>query len=296
VKQLLVLAAFASASSTSAASPAPIAEHEARVTGVTLHYLVAGHGTPIVLLHGYAETSDMWRPVIEHLSHDHVVIAPDLRGTGGSSKPESGYDKVTLAADVHDLVRSLGYRHVQIVGHDIGMMVAYAYAAKYSDETDTLTLMDAVLPGIGSWQAVWQRADKWHFHFRGPTAERLVAGRERIYLDHFWNDFAADPARSVPEAQRQLYARAYAQPGAMHASFEYFHAFEQDAADFTALSKTKLPMPVLVLAGEKAAGTFLINQARLVATNVHGVVISGAGHWLLEEAPAQTIDELVAFL
>jgi len=248
------------------------------------------------MLHGYAETSHMWLPAIAPLSNHHVVIAPDLRGAGGSSKPETGYDKKTMAADIHALVQALGFPRVQIVGHDIGLMVAYAYAAQFPDEVETVTLMDAFLPGIGAWQDVWLMRDKWHFHFRGKTAEQLVAGRERVYLEHFWNDFAADPASSVSEADREYYAQQYGQPGGMRATFEYFHAFEQDAVDFAALGKTKLAMPMLVVTGEKASGTFLIDQARLIATHVEGVVIPHSGHWLMEEAPAVTIPRLVEFL
>jgi pimeloyl-ACP methyl ester carboxylesterase len=175
-------------------------------------------------------------------------------------------------------------------------MVAYAYAAQYPTDVERIALLDAFLPGIGDWQHVWLLRDLWHFHFYGEVPLKLVAGRERIYLEHFWNDFAADRTHSVPEADRQLYAAAYAQPGAVRAGFEYFHAFERDAADFQALAQTKLSMPMLVLTGEKASGDFLIQQGRLVANDVTGVVIPGAGHWLMEEAPDQVIPQLVTFL
>jgi pimeloyl-ACP methyl ester carboxylesterase len=275
-----------------------VASKTATVDGIKLHYLQAGKGTqtPVVLLHGYAETSRMWLPLIDKLADRRVVIAPDLRGAGGSDKPAAGYDKKTLAQDIHALVHSLGYPKVKIVGHDIGLMVAYAYAAQYPDEVESVVLMDAFLPGVGDWTHVWLLRDLWHFHFYGETPLKLVDGRERIYLEHFWNDFAADRTHSIGEADRQFYAKAYAQPGAMRASFEYFHAFEQDAKDFAALAQTKLTMPMLVLSGEKAGGTFLIEQGRLVDTNVTGTIITGSGHWLMEEAPEQTIPALVAFL
>lgn len=269
---------------------------EAVVNGVKLHYLRQGSGPAIVLLHGYAETSRMWLPLMPALAKTRTVIAPDLRGAGGSAKPEGGYDKKTMAQDIHALVQSLGLGPIQIVGHDIGLMVAYAYAAQYPAEVQRVVLMDAFLPGIGDWTHVWLLRDLWHFHFYGETPLKLVAGRERIYFEHFWNDFAADRSKSVPEADRVFYAQAYAQPGGMRAGFEYFRNFEQDAKDFAALSATKLPMPMLVLTGEKASGTFLIDQARLVATNVEGVVVKGSGHWLMEEAPAQVIPLLVDFL
>ncbi len=281
-----------------AASDEAIRSQFATVNGVKLHYLQAGSGTetPIVLLHGYAQTSHMWRPLMPKLANRHIVIAPDLRGAGASEKPMTGYDKKTLAQDIHALVRSLGFSTVRIVGHDIGLMVAYAYAAQYPQEVESIVLMDAFLPGVGDWTSVWLLRDLWHFHFYGETPLKLVAGRERIYFEHFWNDFAADRTHSVSETDRQIYAAAYAQPGGMRAGFEYFKAFEQDAKDFGVFAKTKLPMPMLVLTGEKASGEFLIEQGRLVANEVRGVVIKGSGHWLIDEAPEQTMAELVAFL
>jgi pimeloyl-ACP methyl ester carboxylesterase len=268
----------------------------ASVGDVRLHYLIAGKGDPVILLHGYAENSHMWRPLMIELAKSHTVIAPDLRGFGQSSKPMTGYDKKTMAQDIHALAQSLGYQREIVVGHDIGLMVAYAYAAQYPNEVDRIVLMDAFLPGLGDWKTVWLLRDLWHFHFYGETPLKLVAGRERIYFEHFWNDFAADPKHSVPEADRQFYARSYAQPGAMRAGFEVFHNFEQDAKDFAQFAETKLTMPMLVLAGEKASGEFLIEQGRLVDTNVNGVVIKGKGHWLMEEAPQQVIPQLVAFI
>jgi pimeloyl-ACP methyl ester carboxylesterase len=238
----------------------------------------------------------MWLPLMQPLARHHTVIVPDLRGAGGSSKPASGYDKKNMAVDIHDLTKSLGFDRVSIVGHDIGLMVAYAYAAQFPQATERVVLMDAFLPGIGNWKDVWLMRDLWHFHFYGTTPLALVKGRERTYLEHFWNDFAADPDHSVPEADRRFYARAYAQPGGMRAGFEYFRNFEQDAMDFEVLSKTKLTMPVLVLTGEKASGTFLIEQARLVATDVRGEVVPGSGHWLMEEAPGTVIPAIIDFI
>jgi pimeloyl-ACP methyl ester carboxylesterase len=268
----------------------------ADVNGTRLHYLSAGQGAPVLLLHGYTQTSHMWLPLIAVLAKTNTVIAPDLRGAGESAKPEGGYDKKTLAQDVHALVEALGHHRVTVVGHDIGLMVAYAYAAQYPDQVERIVLMDAFLPGVGDWKSVWLLRDLWHFHFYGETPLKLVAGRERIYLEHFWNDFAADRTHSVPEADRKLYAEAYAQPGGMRAGFGYFAAFPQDAVDFEAFAKTKLTLPMLVLTGEKASGTTLIEQARLVDTNVEGVVIAGSGHWLMEEAPEQVIPRIVAFI
>ncbi|MYZ44396.1 alpha/beta fold hydrolase [Schauerella aestuarii] len=268
----------------------------AEVNGVTLHYRIAGQGSAVVLLHGYTQTGDMWLPLLPRLIDHHTVIVPDLRGAGLSGKPDGGYEKKTLAADIHALVQSLGFKHACVVGHDIGLMVAYAYAAQFPESTDRVVLMDAFLPGIGNWQEVWLLRDLWHFHFVGKVPLALVAGRERIYFEHFWNDFAADPTRSLSEADRHRYTQAYAQPEGMRAGFEYFKAFEQDARDFALLGKHPITMPVLVLTGEKASGAGLIDQTRLVANHVEGRIVPGAGHWLMEEAPEVTMTAIAAFL
>ena len=273
-----------------------IQDRFASVGDVRLHYLIAGKGDPVILLHGYAQNSHMWRPLIPELAKTHTVIAPDLRGFGQSAKPSDGYTKKAMAQDIHALAISLGLRKQIVVGHDIGLMVAYAYAAQYPTEVDRVVLMDAFLPGVGDWTKVWLLRDLWHFHFYGETPLKLVAGRERIYFEHFWNDFAADPKHSVSEADRQFYAASYSQPGAMRAGFEVFRAFEQDAKDFAEFAQTKLTMPMLVLTGEKASGNFLIEQARLVDNDVEGVVVKGSGHWLMDEAPKQVIPQLVRFI
>jgi len=268
----------------------------ADVHGLRLHYLIVGEGDPVVLLHGYAQTSHMWRPLMTELARTHTVIAPDLRGIGQSSIQADGYTKAVMAQDIHALVHSLGDPRIRLVGHDIGLMVAYAYAAQYPSEVDRIVLMDAFLPGVGNWRDVWLLRDLWHFHFYGETPLALVTGRERIYFEHFWNDFAADRTRSVPEGDRRIYADAYARPGGMRAGFEIFRAFERDAQDFARFAQTPLPMPMLVLTGEKASGDFLIQQGRLVATTVEGVVVRNSGHWLMEEAPGQVIPKLVSFI
>jgi pimeloyl-ACP methyl ester carboxylesterase len=274
---------------------APIESRFAKVNGMRLHYLTAGQGEPVILLHGYAQNSHMWRPLIAELAKTRTVIAPDLRGFGQSAKQPSGYGKKTMAQDIRALAASLGFKHIGIAGHDIGLMVAYAYAAQYPAEVERIALMDAFLPGIGDTTNLFLLRDLWHFHFYGETPLKLVKGRERIYFEHFWNDFAANPKKSVSEADRRFYAKAFAQPGAMKAGFEVFRAFDQDAKDFAALAKTKLTMPMLVLTGEKASGEFLIQQARMVANNVEGVVVKGSGHWLMDEARDQVVPKLVAF-
>ena len=288
----LSVALIASSSSFAQAPQSKFAE----INGVKLHYLVAGKGDPVVLLHGFAETSHMWRPLIAKLSDKHTVIAPDLRGFGQSSAPEGGYTKKAMAQDIHALVKSLKYDRIRLVGHDIGLMVAYAYAAQYASEVDRIVLMEAFLPGVGEWNNVFLLRDLWHFHFFGKTPLALVTGRERIYLEHFWNDFAADATKSVPEADREFYAKEYARPGHMKAGMEVFRAFPQDAVEFADLAKTKLSMPMLVLSGEKAGGQFLIDQGRMVDEQVEGVIVTGSGHWLMDEARDQVASKLVAFL
>lgn len=294
--RLLVLSSVLAVALGGAAFAQPVQSRFADVDGVRLHYLIAGKGEPVLLLHGFAQTSHMWRPLIAKLAATNTVIAPDLRGFGTSGAPAGGYTKAAMARDVHALMEKLGYKHVRLAGHDIGLMVAYAYAAQYPGEVDRIALMDAFLPGVGNWTNVWLLRDLWHFHFYGETPLKLVTGRERTYLEHFWNDFAADRTKSVPEADRRFYAREYARRGHMAAGMEVFRAFEQDAGEFAAFAKTPLPMPMIVLTGEKASGEFLIQQGRLVATNVEGVVVPGAGHWLMEEAPGQVIPKLTEFL
>jgi pimeloyl-ACP methyl ester carboxylesterase len=278
-----------------AAADINIESRFAQVGDLKMHYLVAGEGSPVILLHGYAQNSHMWRPTMAELAKSHRVIAPDLRGFGDTAKAEGGYDKKTMARDVHALVAQLGVPRAGIVGHDIGLMVAYAYAAQYPQDVDRIALLDAFIPGVGDTTNLFLLKDLWHFHFYGPTPLALVSGRERIYFEHFWNDFAADPKRSVSEADRQFYAGKYALPGAMKAGMEVFRNFDQDAIDNREFSKTKLAMPMLVLGGEKSGGEFLVGQGRLVADHVEGVIITGSGHWLVDEAPGQVIPRLVEF-
>lgn len=277
------------------AQDAATASRFADVNGIKMHYLEAGKGEPVILLHGFAQTGHMWRPLMKELGKTRRVIAPDLRGFGDTTKAPGGYDKKTMAQDVHALAQSLGIRKAGVVGHDIGLMVAYAYAAQYPAEVERIALMDAFIPGVGDTTNLFLLQDLWHFHFYGETPLALVTGRERTYLDHFWNSFAADRTRSVSEADRKFYAGKYAQPGAMKSGMEVFRAFGQDAKDNAAFAQTKLAMPMLVIGGEKSGGDFLIGQGKMVATNVEGVLATGSGHWLIDEAPGQVIPRLVAF-
>jgi pimeloyl-ACP methyl ester carboxylesterase len=273
-----------------------IASRTAQIDGVKLHYLIAGQGTPVILLHGYAETSLMWKPLMPLLAERFTVIAPDLPGIGDSAIPAQGLDMKSAAQSMHALTKSLGVEKARVVGHDIGLMVAYAYAAQFPSEVEKLVLMDAFLPGVPGWQAIYNNPGIWHFRFNGPTPEELVQGRERIYFEHFWNNFAADKTRSIPEAERTAYATAYARPGRMRAGWAYFVSFQQAAKDFEQLAQGKLNMPVMSIGGDKSLGEALGAQVKLVASNVTVVVLKDAGHWLMEERPKETMDALMNFL
>ncbi|KOY01668.1 alpha/beta fold hydrolase [Pseudomonas nunensis] len=275
--------------------PAAFLTKDIPVEGVTMHVRVGGKGPAVVLLHGFGDTGDMWAPLAADLAKDHTVVVPDLRGMGLSSIPDSGFDKKTQAGDIRGVLAALGIEHSVVIGHDIGTMVAFAYAARYPQLTDRLVVMDAPVPGITPWNEIVRSPMLWHFDFGGPDAERLVAGRERIYLDRFWNEFAGDPTK-VDEATRLHYAKLYARPGAMHAAFAQFRSIRQDAVDNEATMKSRLKMPVLAIGGEKSFGNNEAIVMRNAADKVTEVVIPGAGHWLMEEAPTATIRAIRDFI
>jgi pimeloyl-ACP methyl ester carboxylesterase len=266
------------------------------VAGSTISVTVGGHGPAVVLLHGYAEDSRMWKPLAAVLAPRFTVIAPDLPGIGNSSIPRSGLDMKTAAMTIRSAVHSLGYRKVRVVGHDIGLMVAYAYAALYPQEVEKLVLMDAFLPGVSGWKDIYDNPMLWHFRFTGDTPLALVQGRERTYFDYYWDAFAASKNRSLSEVSRNEYTQAYSRPGRMAAGWAYFEAFPKTAQDFAVLAKQKLVMPVLAMGGDKANGVALGAQARLVASNVTVIILKDSGHWLLEERPAATTSALSRFL
>ena len=248
------------------------------------------------MLHGFGDTGDMWAPLAAALAKGHTVIVPDLRGMGLSSHPEGGYEKKNQAGDIARVLDKLKIEKADLVTHDIGNMVGYAFAAQYPDRVTRYVIMDAPLPGIGPWDEIIRSPLLWHFNFRGKDVERLVKGRERIYLDRFYNELSATP-KSVDEATRRHYAQLYARPGAMHSAFNQFAAFTQDAIDNKELAaKGKLPMPVLAIGADKSFGTQQADIMRLVATNVTGVVIPNSGHWLMEEQPAATVAAIKKFL
>ena len=275
--------------------PASFTMQDIQRDGVTLHVRVGGKGPAVVLVHGFGDTGDMWEPLAADLARDHTVVVPDLRGLGLSSQPTGGYDKRTQAADIRFVLTTLGLDRAAIIGHDIGTMVAYAYAARYPDKTVKLVVMDAPVPGIPPWDTIVRLPALWHFDFGGQDAERLVKGRERIYLDRFWNEFAGDRTK-IDEATRVHYAKLYARPGAMRAAFAQFNTIRQDAEDNKVTMATKLQMPVLAIGGEKSFGANEAVVMRNAATDVTELVVPSAGHWLMEEAPAAVITAVRAFL
>jgi pimeloyl-ACP methyl ester carboxylesterase len=293
---LLFFAASVPTTASAEASNTTMASYDAMILGAKMHYTMAGHGPTVILLHGYAETSRMWTPILPVLGQRFTVIAPDLPGIGDSAIPPDGLDMKSAAIRVHELTRSLGISKARVVGHDIGLMVAYAYAAQFPAETDKLVVMDAFLPGVAGWEGVYNNPGLWHFRFHGPTPEALVQGRERMYFDYYWNDFAADKTRSIPEADRVAYAAAYARPGRMRAGWGYFDSFPQAARDFVQLSQTKLTLPVLSIGGEKSLGMVLGEQMKLVGSDVTVIVLKNTGHWLMEENSRETTAALVKFL
>lgn len=294
---ILITSAYI-APSSAAVTPFPTQFKTQSVTtnGARMHVRVGGNGPAVVMLHGFGETGDMWAPLAIALMKDHTVIVPDLRGMGLSDHPAAGYDKKNEAKDIAGILDQLKIGNVSVVAHDIGNMVAYAFAAEYSTRVTKLVLMDAPLPGVGPWDEILKSPLLWHFRFGGPDMERLVKGRERIYLDRFWNEFSASP-KNFDEASRRHYAKFYALPGAMHSGFEQFRAFDQDLIDNRAyLAKGPLTMPVLAIGGEKSFGTMMETVARAAASNVQGAVIPNAGHWLMEEQPKATVNVIERFL
>jgi pimeloyl-ACP methyl ester carboxylesterase len=264
--------------------------------GTKLYVRVGGKGPAVVLSHGYGETGDMWAALAAELVGDHTVIVPDLRGMGLSEHPAGGYDKKTQGQDVAGILDALKVEKADLVTHDIGNMVGYAFAAQHPDRVAKFVLIDAPLPGVGPWDDIVRSHALWHFSFYGPDAERLVKGRERIYLDRFWNEFSADP-KTFDDASREHYAALYARPGAMHSGFEQFKAFDQDAADNKAfVAAGKLTMPILAIGGEKSFGPTMAVVMRAAGTNVTEGIVPHSGHWVMEENPAATIRLITDFL
>jgi pimeloyl-ACP methyl ester carboxylesterase len=277
--------------------PAQFQTRDIATDGAKIHVRVGGKGPPVILLHGYGESGDMWSPLAAALMARHTVIIPDLRGMGLSSHPAAGFDKMTQGRDMQAVLRALGVERYDVVAHDIGNMVAFALATQQPDRVGRLVLIDAPVPGVGPWDEILKTPMLWHFRFGGPDMERLVAGRERIYLDRFWNEFSANPSRFDDQARRH-YAALYARPGAMRSGFAQFAAFDRDAADNRAwlAAGNRLKMPILAVGGEKSFGPMMAVVMRAAATNVTEDVIPDSGHWIMEENPEATIAKVVSFL
>ena len=269
---------------------------DVETNAVKIHVRVGGRGPAVLCLHGFGDTGDMWAPVATALAPNHQVVAPDLRGMGLSSHPEHGYEKTAQALDIANVLDALAVDKAALVTHDIGNMVGYALAAQFPQRVTRWVAIDAPLPGIGPWDEIVRSPLLWHFNFRGPDVERLVAGRERIYLDRFWNELSANP-KAIDEVTRDHYAALYALPGAMRSAFSQFAAFAQDAADNKALAdKGRLGMPVLALGGDHSFGGQMGDIMRLVASDVTDGVIRDSGHWVMEEQPARTTTAIVEFV
>jgi pimeloyl-ACP methyl ester carboxylesterase len=277
--------------------PASFKTQTIKTNGTEIYVRSGGTGPAVVLLHGFADTGDMWAPLAKVLVKDHTVIVPDLRGMGLSGHPDTGYTKMNQAKDIAGIMDALHVKTAELVTHDIGNMVGYALAAQYSARITKWAVIDAPIPGIGNWDKILLSPMLWHFNFRGPDMERLVAGRERIYLDRFYNELSADP-KKITEDTRNHYAALYARPHAMHDAFEQFAAFHQDAVDNAAWLKKngKLPMPVLALGAEKSFGTGEADELRFVASNVKGGIVPASGHWIMEENPDATVKLVTDFL
>jgi pimeloyl-ACP methyl ester carboxylesterase len=277
--------------------PATFAVKDIDTNGATIHTRIGGKGPAVLMLHGFGESGDMWEPLAIALAKNHMVIVPDLRGMGLSSHPAGGFDKKNQAIDMAGVLNTLHVKSFDLIAHDIGNMVAFAMAARMPDRITHLVMIDAPIPGVGPWDEILKSPLLWHFRFGGPDMERLVAGRERIYLDRFWNEFSAHRER-FDEASRDHYAALYALPGGMHSGFAQFAAFDQDAADNRAWLATnpKLTMPVLAIGGEKSFGPMMATVMRATATNVTEDVVSDSGHWVMEENPNAAVADITAFL
>jgi len=294
-----VLAALLAGPAVAAVTPFPASFHSQMVAtnGTRLNVRVGGKGPAVVLLHGFADTGDMWAPLAAVLVKDHTVVVPDLRGMGLSEHPDTGYTKKNQAVDIAGVMDALKIQKADLVTHDIGNMVGYALAAQYPSRITRWAVIDAPLPGLGDWDNIIKSPLLWHFNFRGPDMERLVQGRERIYLDRFYNELSSDP-KLIDEATRQHYAELYARPHAMHDAFEQFAAFNQDAKDDQALFAKggKLKMPVLALGAEKSFGKGEADLLNTVASNVTGGIVPSSGHWVMEENPQATTKLVTDFL
>jgi pimeloyl-ACP methyl ester carboxylesterase len=271
--------------------------HTATVGEVRLHYVTAGSGDAVVLLHGWPQTWFEWRRIIPALAAKYTVVAPDLRGLGDSSKPQGGYDKRTVADDIYKLVQKLGFERIYLVGHDWGGPTAYAYAVAHPEDVRKLVILDVSIPNE-TWEKfpMFNRRGTWHLTFHGvrDLPDSLVAGRERTYLSWFYRSAAYNPG-VITDYEIDEYVRCYSAPGGLRAGFEYYRAIPTDIAHNKEHAKTKLKMPVLALGGDRGFGQAPLLSMRELAENVRGGVIEDCGHWIVEEQTDYLIDQLTTF-
>ncbi|MDO3644372.1 alpha/beta fold hydrolase [Mucilaginibacter sp. L3T2-6] len=277
------------------ASPPPgFRSQYATVNGVKIHYVTGGKGEPLLLIHGFGQNWYMWNRLMPELAKHFTLVVPDMRGVGESGKPAGGYDKKNMAVDMHELMKKLGYKQINLAGHDIGLMVAYAYAAQFPSEVKKLALMDALLPGI---EPVWSqvKAQAWWFgFFAQPHSGELVSGKVGLFFTDFWPTVGFQK-NAFTQAEKTEFIRAYSVPGATTGAFHWFGEFNQDAKDNAVFAQTKLTMPLLAVGSDHFAGTFLAEHCRLVATNVKEAIITDSGHWVVQEQTAQVKKALTDF-
>lgn len=294
VLSFTIVSFIANAQVKPANPPAGFKHQYATVNNVKIHYVIGGQGEPLLLVHGFGQNWYMWNRLLPELSKHFTIVAPDLRGVGESAKPVGGYDKKTMSTDLHELMKSLGFKNINLVGHDIGLMVAYAYAAQYPDDVKKVALLDALLPGV---EPVWSqvRSQAWWFGFFGmPHSGEIVDGKAGLFLTNFWPivGYVKEP---FTKAETDEFIRAYSVPGATTGAFNWFAAFNQDAVDNVELMKKKLPMPLLAMGSDHLAGAFLADHSKLVAENVKEVIIHDSGHWIVQEQTDQVQKGLLDF-
>jgi pimeloyl-ACP methyl ester carboxylesterase len=274
--------------------------YKTNVNGIQLHYVIGGDGKgePIVLLHGWPQTWYEWRHIISALiSHNYTVIAPDMRGLGDSEKPQTGYDKKTIADDIYQLVKKLGYSKIYLVAHDWGSAVAYSYAAAHPEGVNKMVILDIVLPGFGLEESANLSPNGlWHlsFHAVRDLPEKLIEGKEDTYLNWFY-DWTYNQSAITSEA-REEYIKQYSKPGALRAGFEYYRAIFEDAKQNKEYAKEKLlDMPILTIGGEAGLGNLTTTSFQKVANNVTGITLPNTGHFIPEERPTFLTKQILEF-
>lgn len=275
------------------------------VNGIRMHYLVSGNGDkPVLLVHGFPGSWRSWEALMGRLARaGYTPVVPDYRGAGETDISTSGYDKKNMALDLHELIKALKMKQVDIIGHDMGLIVAYAYAALYPQETKHIVLMDGFIPGIPGWETPYNGnpaagiSSKWHFRFFGPTAVAMIQGKEKVYLDMFFDGFVYEGNPSVPNEVREALLKDYSRPGRMEAAFKLYSAWvEHDANDNRAFAENRLTIPVLTIGGDSSRGKTLSEQVQHITTQPQSLILQNTGHWVLEEKAEATSGAILDFL